>query len=107
MVEEINAIDAAARLASNQDSICLLDVREVMELQAASIEGALHIPMAETPARLDDIDRNKTIVVMCHLGGRSAQVAGFLVAQGYENVFNLSGGIDAWSQTVDPSIPRY
>ena len=107
MFEEISATDAAARLAAEPDTTCLVDVREVLELQAASVEGALHIPMAETPARLDDIDRSKTIIVMCHLGGRSAQVAGFLVAQGYENVFNLSGGIDAWSQLVDPSIPRY
>ena len=107
MLDEISAEDAAERLATNPEHTCLLDVREIPELQVAAVGGALHIPMAETPARLHEIDRDKTVVVMCHLGGRSAQVAGYLVAQGYGKVYNLSGGIDAWSRTVDSSVPRY
>ena len=73
----------------------------------AAIEGALHIPMRQIPGRLDELDRELTIVVMCHGGMRSMQVAGFLAQQGYDSVINLDGGIDAWSQEVDSNIPRY
>ena len=104
---EISAVDAANLLTTASDETVLLDVREPMELEMAAIEGALHIPMAEIPGRLQEIDPGKTIICMCYAGGRSAQVAGYLASQGYDEVKNLSGGIDAWSTTVDDSIPRY
>ena len=63
--------------------------------------------MLEIPARLSELDGTRPVVVMCHSGQRSRQVARFLAAQGFGQVFNLSGGITAWSQEVDPSIPRY
>jgi len=87
--------------------VVLLDVREPHELDVASIDGTLHIPMAQIPDRLDELDRERTIVVLCHGGMRSMQVAGFLARQGFERVVNLDGGIDAWSREVDPKIPRY
>ena len=87
--------------------VMLLDVREPPELTMASIDGAMHIPMAQIPGRLAELDRNGTIVVMCHSGVRSMQVAGYLHQRGFMNVFNLAGGIDAWSREVDPLIPRY
>ncbi|MFL2545791.1 MAG: rhodanese-like domain-containing protein [Candidatus Rariloculaceae bacterium] len=87
--------------------VVLVDVRESRELEIASISGAHHIPMGEITARIEELDRDSSLVVMCHSGGRSRQVAGYLLAVGFENVFNLAGGIEAWSQTIDSQIPRY
>ena len=87
----------------------LLDVREPEEFTTASIEGTLQIPMRTVPSRLVDLEphRGDRIVVHCHHGGRSARVAQWLRDQGFEQVQNMAGGIDAWSQLVDPSVPRY
>ncbi|HEY8521831.1 MAG TPA: rhodanese-like domain-containing protein [Gammaproteobacteria bacterium] len=87
--------------------VTLLDVREPAELALAAVKGALHVPMGQVPSRLHELDASKPIVVMCHAGGRSRRVAEFLRQQGFENVFNLRGGIDAWSLEVDPRVPRY
>jgi rhodanese-related sulfurtransferase len=87
--------------------VVLLDVREHDELDIAAVAGALHIPMREIPARLAELDAAKPLVVMCHSGGRSQRVAAFLQGNGFMNVFNLKGGIDAWSAQVDPRVPRY
>jgi len=85
----------------------LLDVREHDELAIAAVDGALHIPMREVPARLAELDPAKPLVVMCHSGGRSRRVAEFLKGNGFPNVFNLNGGIDAWSTQIDSRVPRY
>ena len=106
-MQEINVTEAARRLSEDPDNTLLLDVREDMELSIAKIAGALHIPMGEIPARLAELDANKTIICMCHHGGRSAQVAAFLNSEGFTQAPNLAGGIDAWSEQVDASIPRY
>lgn len=87
--------------------VVLLDVREPKELAVASVQGALHIPMGQVLERLGELDRDKTIVVMCRTGGRSRRVVEFLADRGFRHVFNLKGGIDAWSQEIDPRIPRY
>jgi rhodanese-related sulfurtransferase len=92
--------------APNAD-VTLLDVREPAELALAAVDGALHIPMREVPARLTELPPGRPLVVMCHGGSRSRRVAEFLAANGFEQVFNLHGGIDAWSQQIDPDIPRY
>ena len=84
-----------------------LDVREPAEHAAASIGGAVLIPMREVPGRLAELDRDKEIVVFCHHGSRSAMVVQFLRGQGFGRAINMSGGIDAWSLVVDPSVPRY
>jgi rhodanese-related sulfurtransferase len=85
----------------------LLDVREPEELATASIPWATTIPMGQIPMRMHELPREKPIVVMCHHGGRSDRVAQFLDANGYDNAVNLDGGIDAWSRTIDPTVPRY
>ena len=89
----------------------LLDVREPWEFSLAAIRTAgadtLHIPMREIPARLAEIDPQRTVICVCHHGMRSLQVAHFLLQQGHEEVINLQGGIDAWSEQVDPNVPRY
>lgn len=89
------------------EDLILLDVREPDEVATASIPWALTIPMREIPARIDELPRDKPLVVMCHHGGRSERVAQFLAMNGYGNAVNLTGGIDAWSASVDPSVPRY
>ena len=85
----------------------LLDVREPWEYEKARIEGSQLVPMREVPARVAEIDEDKEVVAICHHGGRSMQVAMFLEKQGFKRVHNLTGGIDAWSRTVDPSVPTY
>ena len=85
----------------------LLDVREPWEYEKARIEGSRLVPMREVPARLAEIDDDSEVVAICHHGGRSMQVAVFLEKQGFKRVHNLKGGIDAWSRTVDPSVPIY
>ena len=85
----------------------LLDVREHDELEMAAVAQARHIPMREIPTRLAELDRAVPLVVMCHTGGRSRRVAEFLLGNGFSQVFNLRGGIDAWSTEIDPQVPRY
>jgi rhodanese-related sulfurtransferase len=87
--------------------VTLLDVREPFEVAIAAIAGATHIPMREIPARVAELDRNTPLVVICHSGGRSRRVAEFLLGNGFLQVFNLRGGIDAWSTEIDPHVPRY
>ena len=89
------------------DKIFLLDVRELHEYSMAKIEGATLIPLGTLPNSLDQIDQNAEIVAYCHRGMRSADAVGFLLQQGYTNVKNLIGGIDAWSVEIDSSVPRY
>ncbi len=89
----------------------LLDVREPWELSAARIRfargHAVDIPMMSIPSRLAEVDRTRPVVCICHHGVRSAQVVAFLLHVGYPAVYNLAGGIDAWSTQLDPSVPRY
>ncbi len=89
----------------------VLDVREPWEVALARIdvEGleTLHVPMDEVPARLVELDPSRPLVCVCHHGVRSAHVVAFLDRIGFEAASNLAGGIDAWSQKIDPSVPRY
>ena len=85
----------------------LLDVREAWEVQICRIPDSLHIPMGEVPARAGELDPEAPLVAICHHGGRSMQVAVLLERNGHKNVYNLVGGVDAWSRTVDPSMPVY
>ncbi len=94
-------------LAAEDPRVTLLDVREEWELALASVEGALHIPMGQVPDRLAELATEEIIVVMCHHGGRSATVAGFLQRNGFGQVVNLAGGIDAWARDLDPNVPSY
>lgn len=97
------------KMLDGEERFVLLDVREPDEFATASIEGTLQIPMRTVPSRLADLEphRGERIVVHCHHGGRSARVAQWLREQGFEKVQNMAGGIEAWSQQVDPSVPRY
>ena len=86
----------------------LLDVREDWETQLAPVPSRIvHIPMGQIAERLGELDPSATTVVICRSGGRSLEVARFLDSQGFESVFNLAGGILAWSRDLDPRIPQY
>ncbi len=92
------------------DSIpVLLDCRTEQETQLASIPGALHVPMSEINARLQElrVHEERPVIVFCHHGNRSMQVAVTLRELGFEDVRSMHGGIDLWSQCVDISVPRY
>lgn len=86
---------------------CVVDVREPQELAVCRLDGTLDIPMGQIPARLEDIPGDRPVIVMCHHGGRSAQVVQWLSARGMDNVINLRGGIDAWAREVDQTMGRY
>ncbi|MDH4192753.1 MAG: rhodanese-like domain-containing protein [Nitrospirota bacterium] len=89
------------------DQIFLLDVREPHEYSLAKIDGSVLIPLGQVPHSLKQLDPNAEIVAYCHKGMRSADAVGFLLQQGFSNVKNLIGGIEAWSLEIDQSVPRY
>lgn len=115
MIDAIRPAQIAAWIQQCQsagyDQPVVLDVREPWEVQLASIKpqgfALLTIPMAALAARLAELPREQPIACLCHHGARSAQVANFLKNQGFEQVFNISGGIHAWSTEVDPAVPCY
>ena len=89
------------------DDIFLLDVRETWEHHTARIEGGYLIPLGELIERTQELMAEEEIVVICHHGVRSFRGAQLLLESGFNKVHNLVGGIDAWSQLVDPNVPRY
>ena len=97
--------------ASPEASVVVLDVREPWEVQTASVREdgfkLVLIPMSEVPARLSELKPDQAIACLCHHGMRSMQVANYLLQNGFTQVVNLQGGIDAWAHQVDPSVPRY
>jgi adenylyltransferase/sulfurtransferase len=105
---ELSAAALAARRASGE-RLLLLDVREADEVARARIDGSLWIPLAELPARADELAgwRDEPVVVHCHHGGRSARACALLAERGFRRLDNLQGGIEAWSLSVDPEVPRY
>lgn len=108
-IKEISPVEVKAWLDSdNKNSPFLLDVREPSEHETAKVEGFTLIPMHSVPNNLSSIPDNQPIICMCHHGGRSMKVAQFLREQYSDReIYNLTGGIDAWSLTIDPSITRY
>lgn len=107
-MRQISPQDLAAWLADvGREKPQLLDVREPWEFEKARIAGAQLMPMREVPARHQELDADKDVVAICHHGGRSQQVAIFLEKAGFKKIHNLVGGVDAWSRTVDPTVPLY
>jgi adenylyltransferase/sulfurtransferase len=104
-VPEIDPIELKRRLDAGED-IYILDVREPHERNICDIGGEL-IPMGELPGRVRELDSEREIVVYCRTGRRSAHVVGFLNQWGFEKVLNLRGGLHAWADEVDPSVPKY
>ena len=110
--ETIRVLDLQARLAIGE-AIQLVDVREVAEVELAQLPHAvIHLPLSESSVWMDTIseqlDRDKPVAVFCHAGIRSWHFACWLMEhQGFTNVWNVQGGIDAWSVEVDSAVPRY
>jgi rhodanese-related sulfurtransferase len=103
---EISPAEAADLLRENKAR--LIDVREPWEVATAEIKGSLLMPMGDVPARAhQEVDPDERVVIVCHHGQRSLNVAFWLRNQGFEQAQSLRGGIDAWSAEVDPSVPRY
>ncbi|MGB5210358.1 MAG: rhodanese-like domain-containing protein [Gammaproteobacteria bacterium] len=105
-MQEISPTDLESLLSGALQPV-ILDIREPWELALASLPMTLNIPMGQLPDRLSELDGERDIVVMCHHGNRSRQVVKFLEQSGFPRVINLCGGIDAWSDLVDPAIPQY
>jgi adenylyltransferase/sulfurtransferase len=103
---ETTVVDLKKKIDA-RDTFFLLDVREPNEYQIGRIPGSTLIPLGEVPRRLDEIPRDKEIIVHCKMGARSARAAQFLRQHGYQRVKNLKGGILDWSDKIDPSVPKY
>jgi rhodanese-related sulfurtransferase len=101
------SVSELCRLLQQPTPPLLLDVREPDEWQFCRIAGAVHLPMSQLAQRLGELDPTRPTVVCCHHGVRSRRVAEILLANGFTNVANLSGGIDAWAVQIDPRVPRY
>jgi len=107
-VRELPAIEVK-RIAERREAFLLLDVRDSDEFEKAHIEGSTLVPLSQVEARLRELEawRERPVVVHCHRGGRSAKACRILLRAGFRDVASLSGGIEAWSLTVDSEVPRY
>lgn len=105
-VTELDPVEVVAR-RERGEAFTLLDVREPWELEICAVAGAVAIPMNQVPDRLAELDPASPVVVMCHHGGRSLRVAHFLAQRGFQQVANLTGGIDAWREQIEPSMRPY
>jgi len=104
---EISAKEYAA-LRGTENAPLLLDCREPMEFEMARLEDSVLMPMGDIPSRAhQELDPDQHIVVLCHHGQRSLNVALWLRQQGFESAQSLAGGIEEWSRSVDPAVPRY
>jgi len=107
MVKDMTPLEFLEKRGSGAD-MTLLDVREDWETTLAPVPAEIvHIPMGQVAQRLRELDPARETVVICRSGGRSAEVARFLDSQGFASVYNLAGGILAWSRDLDPRIPQY
>jgi rhodanese-related sulfurtransferase len=111
MLTQVRPSELAGWLQAQATEPLVLDVREPWEVNVASVrpEGfeLVTIPMNQVPARLAELPQDRPIACLCHHGARSMNVALFLMQQGYADVANIAGGIDAWSREKDPGVPRY
>ncbi|MGB3640287.1 MAG: rhodanese-like domain-containing protein [Rivularia sp. (in: cyanobacteria)] len=110
-MNQITVEELAKRLSSSESSTQLVDVREPQEVKTASIEGFMNLPLSQFSEWGNDIqtrlEPDKETLVLCHHGVRSAQMCQWLTSQGFSNVKNITGGIDAYSMLVDASVPQY
>jgi adenylyltransferase/sulfurtransferase len=105
-VRDITPRELAAKLASGAE-LDLIDVREPYEHAIARIPQARLVPMRSLPSAVGSLDPTREVVLLCHHGARSAAAAGYLHERGFQRLWNLAGGIDAWSEDVDPGVRRY
>ena len=106
-MRQMTATELHQHLGAQAAAPLLLDVREPSEFAICRIDGAELIPMHQVPHHLDELDRDRETVVICHHGIRSHQVALFLEHYGFTDIINLSGGVAAWARDIDPSMATY
>lgn len=104
---DIEVEELAEWLRAPEQTLVLLDVREVWEVNLCALDGSLFIPVSQIRARVREIPTDRRTVVLCHHGIRSRHIVRWLQQLGYNNVTNLSGGIDAWARRIDPKIATY
>jgi rhodanese-related sulfurtransferase len=107
MVDSISPVELKEKLHAESGNLLLLDVREPFEFEICRIRDSLNVPLGQISRRGGELDEDREIVVICHHGMRSLQAALWLEQNGFSNVFNLSGGIEAWANDVEPDMPRY
>ena len=100
-------VEELDRMRRAGESHVLLDIREPHELAISALSGSLDIPMGSVPERLDELPADATIAVLCRTGNRSMKVTMWLRQQGYDGATNVGGGINAWAERIDPSLPQY
>ena len=105
MVKDLNLKEFQDNIISHGHT--LIDVREKWELDICKIEGAINLPMSSIMETFSELDPESSYSLYCHHGVRSMQVANFLLSNGFMSLFNLQGGIDAWSREIDASVDRY
>jgi rhodanese-related sulfurtransferase len=103
----VSTISCQEAQAMQTQGALILDVREPWELEIAALDGALNIPMQSIPEALNALPREQDVLLICHHGIRSMHVARYLAQQGFDRLFNVTGGTDAWSRQVNASLPRY
>lgn len=106
MQPEVTNVELAKEIEAGSPPL-LLDVREAYELDYGTLPNIVHIPMIEVPERLNELDKDRDIVVVCRTGSRSSKITNFLLAQGYTKVRNLVDGMNGWSSSIDPKIEQY
>jgi len=104
-IPEISVQDLKA-MRDAKDDIFILDVRNPDEYALCNLGGYL-LPMSELPERYHELNPGQQIIIHCHAGGRSRRATEFLMKQGFKSVFNLRGGITAWANEIDPTMPKY
>jgi rhodanese-related sulfurtransferase len=107
MIRQLTVRELKERLEHEPGKLVLLDVREPWECKICELPGAKAIPMREVPARAEELPQDAEIVVVCHHGIRSQQVASYLARTGFTKLNNLVGGINAWAREIDPKMSIY
>jgi len=106
MIKSLSPIEAKNFLKNNSSTL-LLDVRESWEKEIVSLPDSFHISLKKLAKELNSLPKDKSIIVYCHHGSRSLLACAILIKNGFNDVYNLSGGIEAWSKLLDPNLPRY
>lgn len=105
-MKTISAEELKTKLDAGEKPV-LLDVREAWEFETCHIDGSINISMSNVQQMFDKLNTDEETVVICHHGMRSFQVASYLEGNGYVNIINLEGGVDAWARSVDKNMPQY
>ncbi|OGI52431.1 MAG: sulfurtransferase [Candidatus Muproteobacteria bacterium RIFCSPHIGHO2_02_FULL_60_13] len=106
-MRQLSVRELKERLDKKSDKLVVLDVREPWERNICALPEAVTIPMREVPARAAELPKDANIVVVCHHGIRSQQVALYLERVGFDKLNNVVGGIDAWAREIDPKMQTY